>query len=445
MVYESEPVEFKQSLTEDIAKEVIAFANTHGGTIYLGIDDTGKEIGITNLDAEYNRLSNMIRDAILPDVTMFVQYELLENKVIKISVEEGIKKPYFLKKHGIKPSGVYVRQGTVTAPASWDLIRHAIHLSYGDSFESKRSLLQDLTFDSAYAEFKNRNVAFTHDKFFALGLRGSVQGHYTNLALILSDQCTHSVKIAVFDDTANTMFKDRREFNGSIFKQLNDSYTYCMLNNRTESIIRGLHRIDAMEYPPEAIREALLNALVHRNYSFSGSIIININAERMEFISLGGLVPGLTTEDILNGISQPRNPLLAQIFFRLKHIEAYGTGLRRIFDLYRDCDRKPTISVTENSFRITLANMNFAKKHAGSAEEVSDDAPGKTLYITDQMRKILDYVATNQEIDEKAVMDLLSIQRTRAYLIAKKMTDIGLLQVQGRGKTKTYRLAARSH
>ncbi|MPM10022.1 hypothetical protein SDC9_56346 [bioreactor metagenome] len=200
-----------------------------------------------------------------------------------------------------------------------------------------------------------------------------------------------------------------------------------------------------MEYPPEAIREALLNALVHRNYSFSGSIIININAERMEFISLGGLVPGLTTEDILNGISQPRNPLLAQIFFRLKHIEAYGTGLRRIFDLYRDCDRKPTISVTENSFRITLANMNFAKKHAGSAEEVSDDAPGKTLYITDQMRKILDYVAANQKIDEKAVMDLLNIKRTRAYLIAKQMTDLGLLQVQGRGKTKTYRLAARSH
>ena len=444
MLCESESVEFKQSLTEDIAKEVIAFANTHGGTIYLGIDDTGKEIGISNLDAEYNRLSNMIRDAILPDVTMFVHYELLENKIIKISVGEGINKPYFLKRHGIKPSGVYVRQGTVTAPATWDHIRNAIKLSDGDSYESKRSLLQDLTFDSAKTEFKNKQVSFSQDKFRALGLRDPGESLYTNLALLLSDQCTHSVKIAVYDNSSNTVFKDRREFKGSIFKQLNDSYTYCMLNNRTESVIRGLDRIDTMEYPPEAIREALLNAIVHRDYSFSGSIIININAEYMQFISMGGLVPGLTTEDILSGISQPRNPMLAHIFYRLKHIEAYGTGLRRIYDLYRDCPIKPEIAVTDNSFRITLVNMISARKHAGAADEVSDGTPGKTQYVTDQMRKILDYVAANQEIDEQTMMDVLNVKRTRAYIVAKHMTDLGMLQVKGRGKTKSYILGDRS-
>ena len=444
MLCESESVEFKQTLTEDIAKEVVAFVNTHGGTIYLGIDDTGKEIGIQNLDAEYNRLSNILRDAILPDVTMFVRYVLLESKIIKITVGEGINKPYFLKRHGIKPTGVYVRQGTVTAPATWDQIRNAIKLTDGDSYESKRSLLQDLTFDSAKTEFKNKHGVFEQDKFRALGLISSVDSLYTNLALILSDQCTHSVKIAVFDDASNTVFKDRQEFKGSIFKQLNDSYTYCMLNNRTESIIRGLDRIDTMEYPPEAIREALLNAIVHRDYGFSGSIIININAECIQFISMGGLVPGLTTEDILSGISQPRNPMLAQIFFRLKHIEAYGTGLRRIYDLYRDCPIKPAIAVTDNSFRITLANMIFAKKRVAAADEVSESKAGNTLYPNDQMQKILNYVAANQEIDEKTVMDLLNVKRTRAYLVTKQMTDLGLLQVKGRGKTKIYILGHKS-
>jgi ATP-dependent DNA helicase RecG len=305
-------------------------------------------------------------------------------------------------------------------------------------------LLQDLTFDSAKTEFKNKHVVFEQDKFRALGLISSVDSLYTNLALILSDQCTHSVKIAVFDDASNTVFKDRQEFKGSIFNQLNDSYTYCMLNNRTESIIRGLDRIDTMEYPPEAIREALLNAIVHRDYGFSGSIIININAECIQFISMGGLVPGLTTEDILSGISQPRNPMLAQIFFRLKHIEAYGTGLRRIYDLYRDCPIKPAIAVTDNSFRITLANMIFAKKRVAAADEVSESKAGNTLYPNDQMQKILNYVAANQEINEKTVMDLLHVKRTRAYIVTKQMTDLGLLQVQGRGKTKTYILGGRS-
>jgi ATP-dependent DNA helicase RecG len=159
---------------------------------------------------------------------------------------------------------------------------------------------------------------------------------------------------------------------------------------------------------------------------------------------MGGLVPGLTTEDILSGISQPRNPMLAQIFFRLKHIEAYGTGLRRIYDLYRDCPIKPAIAVTDNSFRITLANMIFAKKRVSAADEVSESKAGNTLYPNDQMQKILNYVAANQEINEKTVMDLLHVKRTRAYIVTKQMTDLGLLQVQGRGKTKTYILGGRS-
>lgn len=307
-----------------------------------------------------------------------------------------------------------------------------------ESFELKISVLQDLTFDTAEVEFKNRDIAFTQDKYRALLLRDPAKGLYTNLAFIVSDQCVYSVKIAVFSDIGNTIFIDRREFSGSIFKQLNDAYTYIMLNNKTESIITGLLRVDNMEYPPEAIREALLNTLIHRDYSFSGSSIININAERMEFISLGGLPHGLTKDDIVNGISLPGNPQLAQVFFRLKHIEAYGTGLRRIFDLYRDCSAKPSIAVTENSFRITLPNMILAKKRAEHAEEVSDNASNKTIYVTDQMHKVLDYLTQNSECNEELLMNLLGIKQTRAYLVARQMMDMGLLDGIGRGKNKKY-------
>ena len=122
MLFENENTEFKEQMSDEIYKEVIAFANTDGGTIYVGIDDQGNAVGLDNVDDTYTRLTNGIRDAILPDVTMFVRYVLQDNQVIRIEVGEGSYKPYYLKSKGLKPNGVYVRQGASSAPASPELI-----------------------------------------------------------------------------------------------------------------------------------------------------------------------------------------------------------------------------------------------------------------------------------------------------------------------------------
>ena len=119
MQYENERMEYKSQLTEDIYKEVIAFTNTDGGVIYIGIDDQGNVTGIDNVDETYTRLTNGIRDAIQPDVTMFVRYVLQENKVIRIEVGEGSYKPYYLKGKGLKPAGVYVRQARKRTANAW--------------------------------------------------------------------------------------------------------------------------------------------------------------------------------------------------------------------------------------------------------------------------------------------------------------------------------------
>ena len=435
MMRESETVEFKVSLTQAISKEVIAFANTDGGTILLGVDDSGRVVGLTDPEAEYERLTNIIRDTILPDVTMFVRYESLEGNGIKIIVGEGCAKPYYLARHGMKPSGVFVRQGSSSVQATWQQIRQFIKIGDGPSYETKRSLLQDLTFEEAAAHFAKRGVEFSRDTYKALGICDAEKELYTNLGLLVCDQCIHTTKIAVFSDPANTVFLDRREFTGSVFTQLHHAFEYIMLNNRTVSTIRALDRHDMSDYPEEALREALVNALIHRDYSFGGSIIVNINARQMEFISLGGLVAGLSSGDILNGISLPRNPHLAQLFFRLRHIEAYGTGLRRIFSLYGGCPEQPSITVTENSFRLTLPNMNYAHEAAGSAD-VASERPSR--YLGDQMQVVLDYLTDHEEADEETVMELLSVKRTRAYLITRQMADMGLLRILGRGKGKKY-------
>ena len=427
MLYENENTEFKSALTGDIYKEVIAFANNGGGVIYIGVDDKGNETGVADVDETYTRLTNGIRDAISPDVTVFCKYSLNENNVIKIEISEGARKPYYLKSKGIKPSGVYVRQGASSVPASEDQIRLMIKMSDGDSFEGIRSLNQELTFVSAKQAFEKYGVEFSENKYRVLGITTDSNDLYTNLGLLLSDQCKHSIKAAVFADEDNTSFLDSKEFTGSILRQLDDAYSYLMLNNRNNAEFKGLERVEHYSYPQEALREALLNALVHRDYAFSGSIIININESQIEFISLGGLLPGLSAEDIQNGISQPRNPKLAEVFHRLRLIESYGTGIRRIFTLYRDCEKKPEIIVTPNTFKLILPNRNYYS---------TDKSEEKAL--NDQQRTILQYIERNGAITEETVQKLLGVKRTRAYVILKEMRDSGLIEVQGRGQNKKY-------
>lgn len=268
------------------------------------------------------------------------------------------------------------------------------------------------------------------------GLRNLHDDHYTNLALLLSDQCKHTVKVAVFADEDKTIFKDAKEFEGSIFRQLDDTYSYLLLCNRTMSTFQGLNRIEKKDYPEEALREALLNAMVHRDYSFSGSIIININDSEIEFISIGGLLPGLSVEDIRSGISQPRNRKLAEIFHRLKLIESYGTGIRRIYKLYENNSVKPRIEVTPNAFKLILPNTNYKN----IIEPIKNIKEQITLKITPQMKVVIDYLSEYGEIGEEELQELLNVKRTRAYLIARQMIEQGLIECSGRGANKRYYL-----
>lgn len=428
MNFETENIEFKSGFTEEIYKEVIAFANTDGGVLYIGIDNDGNVVGLKNVDDEYTRITNGIRDAILPDVTMFVKYTIQKNKVVRITISEGTNKPYYLRSKGLKPSGVYVRQGTSSVQASSEQIRQMIKDSDGDDFESMRSLEQGLTFTSATTAFESYGVEFSVEKYLALGMIHKNDGLFTNLALLMSDQCQHTIKVAVFGDEQNTTFKDNQEFKGSIFKQIDEAFHYIMLNNRTSSDFKGLERIEKSDYPEAALREALLNSVVHRDYSFSGSIIININDKQMEFISIGGLLPGLTAEDICSGISQPRNKNLAEVFHRLKLIEAYGTGIRRIYKLYENCSVQPRIEVTHNTFKMILPNMSVA----GSTV--------KNTYLSPQKEQIFDFISRNGEITEAEIMELLNVKRTRAYTLAKQMCDDNLIVPVGRGINKKYLL-----
>jgi ATP-dependent DNA helicase RecG len=422
---ENANTEFKREYTPDINKTVIAFANTGGGTLYIGVANDGGVVGVTDIDGTALKVGNSIRDSIMPDVTLFVDYrqEVIDGKtVIKVDVQKGTSCPYYLAVKGIRPQGVYVRQGAATVPATETAILRMIKDTDGEKYENARSLSQELTFVQAAKEFAIQSVSFGAGQQKTLGLTNA-DGIYTNLGLLLSDQCAHTVKLAVFAGAEKAVFKDRREFTGSLLKQLNDVYEFIDRYNRNRSEIEGLRRIDKRDYPVEAVREALLNLLVHRDYSFSDSALISIFDDRIELASIGGLVRGISFDDMMLGISVARNRNLANVFYRLTLIEAYGAGIPKIMRSYKGFSVKPLIEVTDNAFKITLPNTN----------EISEKA-----ILSENERAILLLLAEKDFIVRKDVEAALSLSQAMAVRLLKGLLNKDEIRAAGGGKNTRY-------
>lgn len=436
---ETEIVELKSIVMDDIKKEIIAFANCDGGTVYVGVADDGKVLGVENADECALQISNMVRDAVKPDVTMFIHYETLEcdgKAVVAVNIQRGTNRPYYLAKKGLRPEGVYVRQGYSSVPATDTAIRQMIKETDGDSFENMRSINQALTFEATKKEFEKRNVVFGQPQMQTLKIV-SADGIYTNLGLLLSEQCLHTIKAAVFEGINQNVFKDRREFSGSLMQQLNDVYDYIDFHNQTHATFRKLLRIDTRDYPEVAVREALLNTLVHRDYSFRASTLISIYDDRIEFVSIGGLLSGLELDDLMMGVSVCRNPHLANVFYRLQLIEAYGTGMKKIMGAYANALVQPKIKTTNNAFKIILPNVNFTPK---AAEVHKDFEKAADLALDSNEEKVLQFLREHRMITRKETQTLLEVSQSTAGRILKAMVDSGRIKQIGGSRTTRYEL-----
>ncbi len=428
---ESETVELKAVVVDDIKKEIVAFANCNGGKIYIGVGDNGDVLGIADADGAALQVSNMVRDSIKPDITMFLHYQTLDvngKQVVEIQIQRGTNRPYYIAKKGLRPEGVYIRQGYSSVPATDTAIRSMIKETDGDHFEDMRSVNQELTFLTAAAEFEKRHLAFGSAQMKTLGILNQ-DGIFTNLGQLLSDQCVHTIRAAVFEGTTQNVFKDRKEFSGSLLKQMDEVYDFIDFRNQTYSTFEKLLRMDTRDYPEIAVREALLNSLVHREYAMRASTLISIFSDRIEFTSIGGLVVGVTLNDVLMGISVCRNVKLANIFYRLELIEAYGTGMKKIMDAYAGTGVTPKIETSDNVFKIILPNVN-AQRDAKTAES----APP----VDEKAAMVLRILAEKGSIKRKDVQETLEIGQATSVRLLKQMVEQGLLVSKGNGKNTYY-------
>lgn len=431
---ESERVEWKEIVTEDIKKEIIAFANTDGGTIYIGRTDSGMAIGVENVDFTIQQISNMVRDSIRPDVTLFLHYsteEVQGKTLVVVTVQRGTGRPYYLAKKGMRPEGVYVRQGTSSVPATETGIRHMIKATDGERYEAMRSLEQELTFTAAQSAFQARNLPLDTPQMKTLGILNQ-QGIYTNLALLLSDQCPHTMKMAVFAGLGQNDFQDRRDLSGSLLEQMNQAYAYIDLNNRTHATFQGLLRTDQRAYPEQALREALLNAIVHREYSFPASTLISIYSDRIEFLSVGGLPDGITLEDVMLGLSVCRNQQLANLFYRLKLIEAYGTGMKKIWEAYQGTGQTPTVKVTAHGFLLILPNSQNLQAEKKAPQRF------QALGEKEKENQVLALAKEQGSVGRQEVEALLRISQASSNRLLRQMQRTGQLKQAGAGRFTRY-------
>ena len=369
---ESEKVELKEIVVNDIRKEIIAFANCNGGKLYIGVQDDGTVVGLDDPDSVVLQISNMVCDAIKPDLTMFLHYETLEEdgkKVVAVSIQRGTERPYYIAKKGLRPEGVYVRQGYSSVPATDLAIRQMIKETDGDHFEEMRSLNQELTFEAAQKEFELRDIEFGSQQMQTLKMIDK-EGIYSNLGLLLSDQCVHTIKVAVFQGKDQEVFKDR-----------------------------------------------------------------------IEFVSVGGLVPEMELEDIMVGLSVCRNQNLANVFYRLKLIEAYGTGMRKIIKAYKTQEAQPVIESTKNAFKIILPNINIESEEKKTLSEpitLNKQLEEKIEKLQNRKGEILEYIKMNGDITREDAEELLGISASTTLRILKKMVEDGILLKQGKARNTKY-------
>ena len=420
---ENENIEFKELYTENIYKEIVAFLNSGSGTIYIGYNDNGELIGLENVKETEEKISNGIRGKIVPDCSVFVSINnaTLDNKdYIIINVSKGVN-IYSLKDKGII-KGTYIRNGSCSMPATEETVKQMIIKNSNITFETSVANNQNLTFNYIREAFMGINIDINNKNIMKNLFMLDNNGNYTNLALLLSDQCPYTVKVATYQSVNKTNFLDRKEFGGSLLEVYDKTLSYLKINSATYGLIDSSIREDIEEYPEFILREIILNSLIHRDYSVLTSNIINIyKDDSIEFISYGSLYGNITIEDVLAGLSTSRNPHLQSIFMRLKRVEAIGSGLRRVNSYYKSKNLDFLVKALPSSFVVRLPRITIDK-----------------ISAKDDYKIIIDYLNINGEITRKEAERLLNKEKTTTSNVLSKMISDKIIKKIGKGPNTKY-------
>lgn len=341
---ETNRIEYKQELNNDvdIEKEVISFLNYYeGGIIYVGIDKQGKVVGVSDIDGDMLKIKDRIKNNISPSA-MGLFDVVAENKeekeLIKIIVAGGTEKPYFKKKFGMTEKGCFIRTGTAAEPMPQSMIDKLFASRTRNSLGKIRSNRQDLAFEQLKIYYEEKGLNLT--KHFKQNLELLTEDNKLNyVAYLLADENGTSIKVAKYSGTDRVDLIENNEYGYcSLIKATKRVIDKLELENKTISKITYKERIDTRLWNAVALREAIINAIIHNDYTREVPPKFEIFSDRLEITSYGGLFEGMTQEDFFDGLSLPRNKELMRIYKDLGMVEQLGSGVPRILQAYnKDC------------------------------------------------------------------------------------------------------------
>jgi ATP-dependent DNA helicase RecG len=410
-------------------KTVSAFANGVGGSIYFGVSDDGVAVGLDNAWKVAEQISELIKSRIEPAIKNVVLEPLNADgkDILRVLISGGANTPYYYTGDGIKIA--YYRIGNESAPAPAavlnELLMKGLHQTF-DALETKYRF-SDHSYTLFEATYKQKN-GFAVEKPRDYRSFGMLMGDdtLTYVGALFADQCP-IYQSRIFCTRWNGLKKgglyidalDNDEFQSNAITLLTDAMKFVRHNSSVKWKKTGTGRIEMPDYPSEAVHEALVNALVHRDYMIQGSEIhVDMYDDRLEIVSPGGMPDGKRIQDLnIDDISSiRRNPIICDLFSRLKLMERRGSGLRKIIDQYPE-DAVPSFRSTEQSFVVTLKNLNYTKLSTPRGDEVGDE---------NNVNLILNAISEDPKITQKniAIKTGLSTRTVSREIRELRDTDV---------------------
>ena len=412
---ESKELELKSTITNTFLKTVSAFSNYNTGKIIFGVDDNGKIIGLENIEELCLDLENKINDNINPKPDFRFIKDTKKN-IITLIVEEGFNKPYLYK------GKAYKRNDTSTVEVDRIEFNRLTLLGLNQYYEELKAKKQNLKFEVLTKELEEKLSLknFSKDVLKTLNLYDDKIG-YNNAAELFADSNTFSgIDIAKFGKNIDEILDRNLFVNISIISQFQKTLEVFNRYYKYEQIL-GSERIEKELIPEKAFRETIANALIHRTWDINSNIRISMYENKIEVSSPGGLPSGISEKEYLNGqISQLRNPILANIFFRLKYIEMFGTGIRRINESYKDYAVKPAFEIFENSIKITLPIITTK------------------LFLTTDEKIVMDILEKGAILSSGEILKMTEFKKDKLNRLLKKLIQKNYIDVIGNGRGTKY-------
>ena len=375
---ESNRIEFKSTLNDKLEKEIVAFLNNReGGILYIGIDDDGHPVKNPDIDSIQLKIADRIKNNILPSTLGLFDISIEDIKgiaVIKIIVSSGLEKPYYIRGKGMSPSGCYMRVGTSTQPMSTALIDELYAKRIHTTLRNIPSPRQDLTFAQLKIYYQERGLELNNQFANSLELY-TPDGKYNYIAYLLADENGVSIKVAKYAGKDKVDLAENEEYGYcSLVKATNTVLEKMKIENVTKAKVTSTKRVEKNLVEPVPLREALINAIVHNDYSREIPPVFEIFSDRMEFTSYGGLIQGQSMEEFFSCSSMPRNRELMRVFKDVGLVEQLGSGMSRILGAYD----KTIFEISEHFIKVIFPFSWVEQKKDMIKNKLNGDENGET-------------------------------------------------------------------